>query len=82
MKNTVLDLRGRYWKIEKDIKDNVKAARLTKTLQATLFTEVKIQGLEAKRKAVGSLLLKAEYEVKQLEKDFRRKPATNLKGRK
>jgi len=74
MKNTVIELRGRFFRIEQSIKDYIKKARNAKTMGDSLIAEVRTVSLENQRKAVGKLLNIAEYEVKQLLKDYLMKP--------
>ena len=74
MKNTVLELRGRFYKIEQDIKKYIKQASKAKNMQVAMVTEVRIVGLEQIRKAISNLLRLAEHEAKQMKKDFNRKP--------
>jgi len=76
MENTVLELRGRFFRIEQSIKDYIKKAGNAKTIGDSLVAEVRIVGLEGRRKAVKRLLNRAEYEAKQLKKDYNRKPST------
>jgi hypothetical protein len=80
MLNSVLELRGRVYQFDAVIKGYVKQAAMADTMQEALVIEVKITGLEDKRKTAGKKLLVAEHESKQMLKEFNRKPY--LKGRK
>jgi hypothetical protein len=74
MKDTVLDLRGRLYRVEQQIKDYVKQASKAPSMQIAMAVECRIVGLEFRRKSIGAKLLKADHEAKQLQKQFNRKP--------
>jgi len=74
MKNTVLELRGRFFAVEQEIKDYIKQAAKAKTMQTAMVTEVRIVGLEQRRRAIKRLLDVAEHEAKQMKKEHNRKP--------
>jgi hypothetical protein len=74
--------------VEKKIKDYIKQASKAPSMQVAMAVEVRIVGLEFRRKSIGAKLLKAEHEAKQLEKSFNLKPSNKpvtklkLKGKK